>query len=570
MKLVLLTFIFSFTFLYSNEMSERNHIINQVKTLFLQSKFKELTAISENYLSTNSRTKSGKWKLDLFYTGIGYSLKYKDFDTLKKISLKWIQEYPNSTTAHISHGILLAEKGWQSRGRNLAVYTLEEQLNSFKNYLQEARIYLNKHKKVISENPGWYRLMINIAKGENWNKKNFYTLFDEAILKHPHYNPIYYGALYRMDPKWGSFTKEEIEKIAQKALLATKEKEGNAKYARFYWVASQLIYKENLFTKSNVQWNIMKEGINDVLKEFPSQWNINYFAYYSCLAGDKNKTKELLSKLTSKIEKHPWGYGNTSYKKCLSWANHQDSNPIDFKKVTEIPLNKLDDYININTDKPTLIHFSSYAKNSTLSDITMLNTIAEKLHTKMNFTSINMIRSSPKERKDLYLKYYMEREPFSMIVHNKKIVERLEHKLFFTNIPYDRTNVVTATLKRYLKEVKTNDYFQQFQKTIKDKSSLLNSEENIRDAMSTYHNANKYKATAAAIDFFSGKWAFGRILSETTQNQANEKALSECEHDRKKFNIKSKCQLHMVDNIYVFEKTEDEVQKVIENQLKSK
>jgi len=559
MKFILFIFLLISNNLLADEMSDRNQIINKVKMLFLNSEYSELTKISNKYLSEGSRTDSGKWKLDLFYTGIGYTVKEKSFNELEKIALGWIDAYPNSSTAYISYAKILVEKAWLSRGTKLSTYTTKQQFNDFKNYMEKARIYLNKHKKNISNNPGWYSLMLNISKGQSWKKEKFYTLLDEAILKHPYYNSIYYGALFRMDPKWGDFSKEEIETIAQKALLATKEKGENSRYARFYWVASQLIYHKNLFTQSDVNWSIMRKGIDDVLKEFPSQWNINYFAYYSCLAEDKSKAKELLSRITSKPKYYPWGYNDIEYKKCLEWVNHDDNSSNNMNYIKEISIDDLEDYIDTKTiNKPTYIHFASYKNSSSLGEKEFINALAKKHHKKMNFILINMLKTDINTKTRLFIKYRLRHDPFSMIVHNKKIVKRLER------IPYDRENVISYSINNYLAEKKDSQYFAQFKNSLIDKGSLLNSEENIRDNMLDYYEKKPYKATAAAaIDFSTSHWAFGRVLNETSQEQANKKALLECEDDRKKFRIKAKCQLHMIGDQYVFEKTEDEIKKII-------
>ncbi|SFV58435.1 Putative cytoplasmic protein [hydrothermal vent metagenome] len=193
-------------------------------------------------------------------------------------------------------------------------------LENFHKYMNEAYIYLKKHKEILDTHPMWYRLMLDISKGQKWDKKRFFSLLDEAILKYPYFEPIYYGALFHMHPKSASFSHAEIEIVAQKALKATKDKMNNSMYAKFYWVASQAIYKEKLFLDSNVKWEIMRKGIDDVLKDFPSQRNINYFAYYSCLAKDKNKTKELLSMIIKEPSKYPWIKNDNFYTKCVNWS----------------------------------------------------------------------------------------------------------------------------------------------------------------------------------------------------------------------------------------------------------
>ncbi|SFV67606.1 putative cytoplasmic protein [hydrothermal vent metagenome] len=566
MKFIILTLLLLCNIVMADELSDRYEITNEVKNLFLNSDFKKLTQMSRSYVENENRTSSGKWKLDLFYRGIGKSVKDTDFSTLEKIALEWIKMYPESEAAHISYAKILVKKGWYSRGTDSARYTSRDQWKNLKSYMKRARDYLNKHKKTLSHNPGWYALMLDIAKGENWDKKSFFVLLDEAIDRHPYYNPIYYQALYRMQPKWGSFSNEEIERVAQKALFATQKKAGNSLYARFYWVASQLIYKDNLFTSSDVNWSIMSKGIDDVLRVYPSRWNLNYFAYFSCMEGDKDKTKYLLSKINNNPTKYPWISREGYYDNCLKWVNNLEDNN-DTKYVKEISVDELEKYISNRTmDKPAYIHFSTYKKGCVNCDIQMLGAIAKEYHKKVNFVSINIMNYSIGMKIELYRKYFMRREPYSMIVHKGKIIERRNNNLFFMgeSISHYREERVEAVLESYLSEPKNADYFNQYKRMIIDKASYLNSEENIRINMSEYLKVNQgYKATAAAVSSHYDRWAFGRSMRKRTQAEAIKEALNNCKKNRKKFKIEEKCKLHMIGNIYVYEKTENEIKQIM-------
>ena len=108
-------------------------------------------------------------------------------------------------------------------------------------------------------------------------------------------------------------------------------------------------------------------------------------------------------------------------------------------------------------------------------------------------------------------------------------------------------------------------YFEQFKEAIVDKASYFNSEQNIRDDMGTTYLLDKkgFKATAAAVNIYDDLWAYGCALKEPSQNEAIKKALAECEINRKKYKVKDKCKLHMIGNIYIYEKTQNEIQKIL-------
>ncbi len=41
----------------------------------------------------------------------------------------------------------------------------------------------------------------------------------------------------------------------------------------------------------------MRAGIEDVLAQYPNQWNIENFTFFACLANDAEMTKALLSQM---------------------------------------------------------------------------------------------------------------------------------------------------------------------------------------------------------------------------------------------------------------------------------
>ena len=91
-------------------------------------------------------------------------------------------------------------------------------------------------------------------------------------------------------------------------------------YARIYWSASQTQYGRDLFTDSDVIWEKMKKGIDDVLKRYPDQWNINNFALFACLANDKEKARELFNLIKQPIIWKVWK-SEADYQQYKAWAN---------------------------------------------------------------------------------------------------------------------------------------------------------------------------------------------------------------------------------------------------------
>jgi len=65
----------------------------------------------------------------------------------------------------------------------------------------------------------------------------------------------------------------------------------------------------------------MSKGIDDVLAKYPDQWNINNFAFFSCLAEDKAKSREIISKIQGGPISLAWFNDMRFYNACKKWAN---------------------------------------------------------------------------------------------------------------------------------------------------------------------------------------------------------------------------------------------------------
>jgi hypothetical protein len=160
--------------------------------------------------------------------------------------------------------------------------------------------------------------MAGIATGLGMNRSEFQKIIDEGLNKYPLYYQLYFSALNYFAPKWHGNAKD-IEEFANSAVARTKDQEGLGMYARIYWAASQYQYGERLFIDSNVVWEKMKRGIDDVLKRYPDQWNINNFALFACFAKDKQKARELFNLIKEPPILQVWK-SESNYLRYKSWA----------------------------------------------------------------------------------------------------------------------------------------------------------------------------------------------------------------------------------------------------------
>ena len=173
-------------------------------------------------------------------------------------------------------------------------------------------------KLIAGNDPHWYVVTAHIINGLSDDIDSFKKFINEGLDKSPNYYQLYFSAINYLAPKWHG-DKLQIEIFANQAVKRTKSVEGMGMYARIYWYASQTQYDDRLFLDSDVVWGKMREGIYDVIKKYPASWNIQNFAYFSCLAKDKETTRMLLDKMSKPMIKRVWKK-REYYNYCRSFA----------------------------------------------------------------------------------------------------------------------------------------------------------------------------------------------------------------------------------------------------------
>ena len=79
--------------------------------------------------------------------------------------------------------------------------------------------------------------------------------------------------------------------------MAAEPLEGKILYARLYWTYASIESNRHPFDDLGIPWRLMKAGFEDLLKRYPSNWNINGYARFACQAGDKATFLKLLPRL---------------------------------------------------------------------------------------------------------------------------------------------------------------------------------------------------------------------------------------------------------------------------------
>jgi hypothetical protein len=293
----------------TDEVGAREDIMAAVADSLRNKRFDELEALANTFRSQKLRTPSGRWMLSLFYAGLRRYQEHLPEDQDPPLD-EWIAAYPDSPAARIGYAAMLLEKAWKIRGKGYASTVDDENWPAFRETVERARQYLTQYKSISAMDPNWYDTMAEVGTIQGWSDTEYGALLREAFDREPTYTDTYFEAANRDLPKWGG-NAQKVEKLAREAVARTRTTDGAGLYTRIYWSA----YQDALFTESAIDWAEMKQGMDDVLAHYPSQWNINHFAYFACLAGDYTKALQMMNRIKYQPMTELWG-GLFSYYSC--------------------------------------------------------------------------------------------------------------------------------------------------------------------------------------------------------------------------------------------------------------
>ncbi len=308
----------------SPELQIRDEIKKETVDLFMQENFDELDKISTDYRESGDRTSSGLWKLSIFYRGIDGIARARnnyrpDYGMLLGKVDRWVASSPNSPSAYVAKGIILTHVAWNIRGTDYGYKVSEQNMSLFKEKARETYRYLLSVKQKADVDPSWYEVSVRIMTAFERDINRVMSVANEGLNKFPYYYELYFTTVLYLTPKWYG-DDAHIEEFALKSVQRTSQKDRMSMYARIYWYADYENYHGKLFSESHVNWEKMRNGFENIIEDYPAQYNIQKFAYYACLAKDKLTTQRIFDKVNEPILMAVWlTQGNHEH--CRWFAN---------------------------------------------------------------------------------------------------------------------------------------------------------------------------------------------------------------------------------------------------------
>jgi hypothetical protein len=309
-----------------DDLAARNSVQSEASTLFAQRDFKGLNELAEQLRTSGDRTPAGFLKLRQFYKGLSaYDVSdapnladgpnEQAWNSIFIVANRWVRQAP-SPAAYVALANFYIDYAWDWRGNGGGNTVQQDHWPYYFAALHKAHQVLVQNKVEASIDPEWYVKMAVLARGEETAPTDIAALYKEAMQKAGDYDYVYQEIALNLTPEWhGSWT--ALDKFADDATDRTRDKQGNALYARIY--RSLMECGCATMDATAASWPRLKAGFEDLVKQYPDPWNVNSFAFFACQAKDKATLKaQILA--TRQLEMPAWNGDVGYYSRCKAWA----------------------------------------------------------------------------------------------------------------------------------------------------------------------------------------------------------------------------------------------------------
>lgn len=285
-----------------------NMYVGQVAGFFVHNRGDWLEQQINEWSSAACLLDDGRPRLSAVMPGYDYAYRSerdwnKNLERLNQIK----QSYPKAASTSLAEIQYWVSYAWDARGRGYASSVAQDGWKFFRERMEKAESLAISVKPRVSGLPMWYERMIMIQSALNRPAAEKENTFHEGAKKFKLYYPIYFSMLEFVSPKWGG-SWESVDQLVSWAVENTKESDGNTMYARLYWFTyGSMPDGAKLFGDTRASWLKMKKGFEDMMARHPrSKWNLNNFAKFACLAGDKRTFLTLRRQIGRDVVQEAW------------------------------------------------------------------------------------------------------------------------------------------------------------------------------------------------------------------------------------------------------------------------
>ena len=293
---------------------DRRAFMDAVKAAFVAEDYASLETTVEELHRTKDRFPEGVWTLAVFYNALELgTLSSEVVEHMQARLDRWKAAYPRSLAERIVEVNALQNHVWDATGRGLPGGDGRDARALA--LLQEAE------QLAPAPGPEWHHAMLDYAIRQGWDRARFDAIYRRAVAAEPGYQTFYFDrATYlRNGGQSGGW-----EAFALDAGRRGLSGEGMGLYSRIAWSLSEYAGDNYLFKETAIQWPLMRDGFRELDHLYPqSDWNLNNFCRFACLAGDRETARELFARIDDRWTSN-W-LSHTAFKQWAGWAALQDA-----------------------------------------------------------------------------------------------------------------------------------------------------------------------------------------------------------------------------------------------------
>jgi hypothetical protein len=294
----------------------------EVRALFDAGKFDELDAIETKSRDLSVTLSDGQPLRVGYFVGLtcacGDVTREDQFNTIARMKpayQAWSKANPDSRTAKLGPALYLLQHGLAFRGETYSQDVPRPDWIAFQEKIEASRKALDSIAAEMKDEPMWHATRLKVARYlPRGDKAAYEALLEEAMMRHPRFLPIYFEGAAHYSPTWGG-SPAQLKGYIESAAARTKPLMGDVMYARLNWSTSST----GMFFNGQADWKRMKPALDELVKDYPDDWNLNNFAIFSCHAGDGPTLKILLERIRGRIVLEAWD-GMQEYGRCAKFA----------------------------------------------------------------------------------------------------------------------------------------------------------------------------------------------------------------------------------------------------------
>jgi len=291
----------------------------EIRRAYNNRAFDELEKRAAELRPSKATFGNGSWKIVQFYGSFSCDDDEPEsmWELHDRIHQEWITAKPESIAARVAYADFFTEYAWRARGRGYANTVSQDGWRLFRERMASARKVLDEARNLQEKDPYWWRVALQVARGQGWPKDKYDALVVEAKAFEPKFWGYDTERAFSLLPRWYG-EPGDWEAYAEE-VSSRPDGLGPEAYAR---IAIYLRgFHDNIFRESQASWPKIREGLQQMCRKYPDSIEIvSNAALLASTAQDREFAKEMFDRLGDTYLPGIWRKPER-FVHCRNWAN---------------------------------------------------------------------------------------------------------------------------------------------------------------------------------------------------------------------------------------------------------